>query len=177
MRGTTACALLIACTVLFQPPSAAGEKPVRRMEPARRSPNTAGRATRARYTPPTPAKPRNMTSSVGASRRPDAQITPDWPQSAGPARHHAKPAPAKPEPPRDHPADSSGETAVALTIESDGCKTNPADVDADAFLLPVLHPGHWAMPPGGLTRFLWRPRTLVNPDQSLPSGPVVANSG
>jgi len=177
MRGTIACATLLACTALFPLQSAAEEKPVRSIEPARGSPNTVGRATQARYTPPTPTKPRIKPPSVGALRQPQAKITPDWPQYAGPARYNAKPAPAEPEPPGDHPADVPGETAVALTIESDGCEMTPADVDADAYLLPVLHPGHWAMPPGGLTRFLLPSRALINVDQTLASGPVVVNSG
>lgn len=45
--------------------------------------------------------------------------------------------------------------------------------DEDAFLLPVVHRGFWAMPPGGMTRFLWQPPAPINPTTTLAADPVM----
>jgi hypothetical protein len=51
-----------------------------------------------------------------------------------------------------------------------------AATDENAFLLPVWHYGFWAMPPGGLTRFLWQPQDPINPESTLAADPVIVNS-
>ena len=51
-----------------------------------------------------------------------------------------------------------------------------AVIDEDAFLLPVWHRGFWAMPPGGMTRFLLQPPVPINPDKTLAADPVMVNS-
>jgi hypothetical protein len=65
--------------------------------------------------------------------------------------------------PDEAPAVIGGEHPGVAAIENDdGNEVQP--VVEDTFLLPVLHRGFWAMPPGGFTRFLIQPPIPINPD-------------
>ncbi len=50
-----------------------------------------------------------------------------------------------------------------------------AAIDEDAFLLPVWHRGFWAMPPGGMTRYLLQPPVPINPESTL-ADPVIGRA-
>jgi hypothetical protein len=50
---------------------------------------------------------------------------------------------------------------VAIEKDDDG---ELQQVMEETFLLPVLHRGFWAMPPGGFTRILIQPPIPINPD-------------
>lgn len=63
--------------------------------------------------------------------------------------------------------DSLDEIDVTVTVDFDRSEATMVEAEQGAFLLPVWNPGFWAMPPGGMTRFLIPSRTFVNPDQTL----------
>jgi hypothetical protein len=46
-------------------------------------------------------------------------------------------------------------------------------INEDGFLLPVWYRGFWAMPPGGMTRFLRQPPHPINPDTKLVAHPMI----
>jgi len=75
------------------------------------------------------------------------------------------------------PGDLRVERPGSSEIEKDGGADIKALVDEGAFLLPTWDRGFWLMPPGGLTRFLIPPRGFINPEQTLPSDPVIVSSG
>ena len=62
-------------------------------------------------------------------------------------------------------------------IKKDGGADIKALVNEGSFLLPTWDRGFWLMPPGGLTRFLMPPRGFIDPEQTLPSDPVIVSSG
>jgi len=75
------------------------------------------------------------------------------------------------------PGDLIVERPGSSEIKKDGGADIKALVDEGAFLLPTWNRGFWVMPPGGLTRFLMPPRGFINPEQTLPSDPVIVSSG
>jgi hypothetical protein len=167
MREPIACGLLIACAALFPSQNAAGEEPSRRIVPARGSPNTVGRATRARGNASIPPKRRANVPSLNTPTRSPANVRPVPPLNTQPARMGGNPVDA--ELPRigGQTVDSLDEIAITVTVDSDKSDVTPVKADQCAFLLPVWSPGFWAMPPGGLTRYLFPSRNFVNPDQTL----------
>jgi len=75
------------------------------------------------------------------------------------------------------PGDLRVERPGSSEIKKDGGEDIKALVDEGAFLLPTWNRGFWVMPPGGLTRFLIPPRGFIDPEQTLPSDPVIVSSG
>lgn len=71
---------------------------------------------------------------------------------------------AEPEIPDPVRTDASNQP-IGQSISEIGLDVNAqAESGEDAFLLAVLHPGFWAMPPGGFTRFLIQPPIPIDPD-------------
>ena len=77
----------------------------------------------------------------------------------------------------EKPGESSVEQSASSEIENSDVMATEALIDEGALLLPTWDRGFWAMPPGGLTRFLIPPRDFINPEQNLPPGPSGVNSG
>ena len=77
----------------------------------------------------------------------------------------------------EKPGESSVEQSASSEIENSDVMATEALIDEGALLLPTWDRGFWAMPPGGLTRFLIPPRGFINPEQNLPPGPSGVNSG
>jgi hypothetical protein len=75
------------------------------------------------------------------------------------------------------PGDISEERPGISEIKRDGGSDTEALVNQGAFLLPTWNRGFWVMPPGGLTRFLIPPPGFINPEQTLPLGRLIVNSG
>lgn len=51
-------------------------------------------------------------------------------------------------------------------------------IDEETFLLPVRHHSLWAMPPGGLTRWLIQPPVPIDPHSTVAApGPVTRDDG
>lgn len=78
----------------------------------------------------------------------------------------AKPgvAVAKFELPDDSPSKDYVELPTHSGIKQAGEEHLKGTIDEDALLLPVLHYGFWAMPPGGMTRYLISPPVPVDPE-------------
>lgn len=175
MRESIACGLLIACAALFPSQNAAGEEPSRRIVPARRSPQTVGQGTGAHGKPPIRQKQRAHVSSRNAPTRSPANVRPERPSKSQPEWKGGFTAPVDPPTSVARGVESSGEIAPAVTTEPETSDETPVEADQGAFLLPVWSPGFWAMPPGGLTRYLFPSRDFVNPDETLvgtPTGPL-----
>ena len=118
--------------------------------------------------------PGMVAAAVGApntvawtSRTPDIPRMPTSPGAMIP----------KTEPRGEAPGDLIVERPGSSEIKKDGGADIKALVDEGAFLLPTWDRGFWVMPPGGLTRFLIPPRGFINPEQTLPSDPVIVSSG
>ena len=75
------------------------------------------------------------------------------------------------------PGHLSLERPASSEIKQDDVVNVEASVDEGAFLLPTWNRGFWVMPPGGLTRFLIPSRGFINPEETLPSDPVIVRSG
>jgi hypothetical protein len=177
MREPIACGLLIACAALFPSQFAASEEPSRRIVPARGSPNHVGRATGARYNPPNPPKRNVRVPSIRVPSQPPPIVGPERPSNAQPASMGGNPVDVKLPRIGGPTVDSLDEIAITVTANTKKSDVTPVKADHSAFLLPVWHPGIWAMPPGGLTRYLIPSQSFVNPDQTLSPGPVIVNSG
>ncbi len=169
MREPIACGLLIACAAVFPSQNAACEEPSHRIMPTRGSPNTVGRATGARYNPPNPPKCRTHVPTLKAPTRSPANVRPERPSNTRPTMKDGTSAPVDPPVPVGHGVESVGEVAITVTAEPDKSDATPVEADRSAFLLPTWSPGFWAMPPGGLTRYLFPSRQFVNPDQAFMS--------
>lgn len=175
MREPLACGLLIACAAIFPSQNAAGEEPSRRIVSAYGSPNTVGRATRARGNAAIRPKRRANVPSMNAPTWPPANVRPARPLNTQPAMKGGQSAPVDPPVPVGHGVESFGEIAIDVSADSDKSDATPMEADQDAFLLPVWSPGFWAMPPGGLTRYLFPPRAFVDPDQILMGATLSGN--
>lgn len=92
----------------------------------------------------------------------------------GAARAHSiQPMPARPgvavakiEVPDRSPSKDDVERPPHSGIKQAGEEHLKGKIDEDALLLPVLHYGFWAMPPGGMTRNLISPPVPVDPDDT-----------
>jgi hypothetical protein len=176
VRGPIVFASLIACTALFPPQYAASDEPAGRIVRAPESPNTIGRTTRAYDDPSIPTKPSVNVPPMRAPRQQPANLRPEPARNVEVTRNSGNPVDTEPPLIGGHTVDSLGEIAITVTADSGGCDTNLAEVDEGAFLWPTWDRGFWLMPPGGLTRYLIPARGLINPDETLARGPVVATS-
>ena len=109
---------------------------------------------------------------MNAPTRPPATRRPERPLNAKPARVGGTPVDV--EPPRigGPTVDSFDEIAITVTANAEESDVTSVELDQGAFLLPIWSPGFWAMPPGGLTRYLFPSRSFVNPDQTLMGAPL-----
>jgi hypothetical protein len=172
MRGSIAWSLLVASAALLPPPYAAGEEPTRMVGPARGSPSHVVRAARARGNPPIPTKRRVMVPSISGPSHPPEKASPEPPRTAVVTRNCGDHVQAELPLPVAPAVGSVGEITENVVGESAESETVQGGVEQSAFLLPIWHPGFWAMPPGGMTRFLIPSRTFVNPDETLISAAV-----
>jgi len=162
VRGPIAFAALIACAALCPTQGAASERPARMIAPARGAPSTAVRAARSR-----PAQSR-LAPSIVAPRRQSALAIPERRKIFEVEGNGGHPIPGVPKPTGGHIIDAPAEIDITVNTEDDSCEKTETALDTGAFLLPVRHHGFWAMPPGGLTRYIWAPPGFINPDQILP---------
>jgi len=75
--------------------------------------------------------------------------------------------------PPDGAPERPDSTAAAKRETGDAVAVN----GEDAFLRPVWQYGFWAMPPGGMTRFLITPPIPVDLEDTLAPDPVTENTG
>jgi hypothetical protein len=81
------------------------------------------------------------------------------------------------EAPGGAPSTVGGERPGVAEVKMEDDGGIQAVIDEDLFLLPVWHRGFWAMPPGGITRYLLQPPAPVDPDRTLAADLVMVNSG
>jgi hypothetical protein len=69
--------------------------------------------------------------------------------------------------PDEAPSIAGGEKPEGAEVGNDDDGEFQAVIGEDTFLLPVWRHSFWAMPPGGITRWLIRPPVPINPDSTL----------
>ncbi len=164
MKAPMTCGLLIVFAALSPAQKGMSEERSRRVVPVRSAPKSVGRPSRARAAPSIPRARRTIVPPITV---PGPLAPTGGPKRVGrAAAGSGDEKPLRVEPPQAfvRPADSVDNIAVTCSNDSDESETAPVETDADEFLLPVWNPGFWAMPPGGLTRYLIPSRTFVDPD-------------
>ncbi len=81
------------------------------------------------------------------------------------------------EAPGGAPATLGGESSEVAEVQKEDGGETPAVMVEDLFLLPVWRYGFWAMPPGGITRYVFQPPVPVDPDSTLAADPAMVSSG
>lgn len=84
---------------------------------------------------------------------------------------------AKFEAPGGEPPNLGGESSEVAEVATGDDGESRAVMAEALFLLPVWHHGFWAMPPGGMTRYIFLSPVPVDPDSTLAADPVMVSSG
>lgn len=127
-------------------------------------PTSAGAQQRPAVNPAAASSPNTIRQTVVVRHSPEMMKEPGivipWAGSPGLGPLHFAP-------------EWSERTAAARKEDGDAVEVK----GDEAFLLPVWHFGFWAMPPGGLTRFLISPPTPVDIEDRLAPDPATDIAG